>query len=44
MLKRAIEYYASKPALNIEGLGEKNVEALIKAGLLNSVADLYRLT
>ena len=44
MLKRAIEYYASKSALNIEGLGEKNVEALIKAGLLNSVADLYRLT
>ncbi len=43
ILKRAIEYYASKPALNIEGLGEKNVEALIKAGLLKSIADLYRL-
>ena len=43
ILKRAIEYYASKPALNIEGLGEKNVEALIKAGLVNSIADLYRL-
>ncbi len=43
ILKRAIEYYASKPALNIEGLGEKNVEALIDAGLVNSVADLYKL-
>ena len=43
ILKRAIEYYASKPALNIEGLGEKNVEALIDAGLIGSVADLYRL-
>ena len=43
ILKRAIEYYASKPALNIEGLGEKNVEALINAGLLHSIADLYRL-
>ena len=43
ILKRAIEYYASKPALNIEGLGEKNVVALIDAGLVNSIADLYRL-
>ena len=43
ILKRAIEYYASKPALNIEGLGEKNVEALIDAGLLKSIADLYKL-
>jgi len=44
MLKRAIEYYASKPALNIEGLGEKNVVALIDAGLVSSIADLYTLT
>ena len=43
ILKRAIEYYASKPALNIEGLGEKNVVALVDAGLVSSVADLYRL-
>lgn len=43
ILKRAIEYYASKPALNIEGLGEKNVAALIDAGLVHSIADLYRL-
>ncbi len=43
ILKRAIEYYASKPALNIDGLGEKNVSALIDAGLIRSIADLYRL-
>ena len=43
ILKRAIEYYASKPALNIEGLGEKNVSALVDSGLVKSLADLYRL-
>lgn len=43
ILKRAIEYYASKPALNIEGLGEKNVVALVDSGLVKSIADLYRL-
>lgn len=44
ILKRAIEYYASKPALNIEGLGEKNVAALVESGMVKSLADLYRLT
>lgn len=44
ILKRAIEYYASKPALNIEGLGGKNVEALVDTGLVQSIADLYTLT
>lgn len=43
ILKRAIQYYASKPALNIEGLGEKNVTSLVDAGMLKSIADLYRL-
>ncbi len=43
ILKRAVEYYASKPALNIEGLGEKNVAALIDAGMVKTIADLYRL-
>ncbi len=43
ILKRAIEYYASKSALDIEGLGEKNVQALVGAGLVKSIADLYRL-
>ncbi|MBQ3453038.1 NAD-dependent DNA ligase LigA [Candidatus Saccharibacteria bacterium] len=43
ILKRAIEYYASKSALDIEGLGEKNVAALVDAGFVKSIADLYRL-
>ena len=44
ILKRSIEYYASKPALNIEGLGEKNVALLVESGLVKSLPDLYRLT
>ena len=44
ILKRALEYYASKPALNIDGLGEKNVAALVDAKLVASIDDLYRLT
>lgn len=43
ILKRAIEYYAGKSALDIEGLGEKNVAALVDSGLVSSIADLYRL-
>jgi DNA ligase, NAD-dependent len=41
ILKKAVEYYASKPALNIDGLGEKNVVALVNAGLVKDIADLY---
>ena len=43
ILKRSLEYYASKPALNIEGLGEKNVVALVDSGLVKSIPDLYLL-
>ena len=43
ILKRALEYYASKPALNIENLGVKNVEALVDAGLVSDIADIYTL-
>lgn len=41
---RRIEHFASKTALDIEGLGEKNVIALLDAGLVRDVADLYGLT
>ena len=44
ILKRSLEYYASKPALNIDGLGEKNVVALVDSKLVRSIPDLYRLT
>lgn len=43
ILKRSIEYYASKPALNIEGLGEKNVNLLVDSKLVNNLSDLYHL-
>lgn len=41
MLKRAVEYYASKAALDIDTLGEKNVGALVDAGLVRDIADIY---
>lgn len=41
---KRIEHYASKPALDIEGLGEKNVIALLNAGLIEDPADIYTLT
>ena len=44
ILKRSIEYYASKGALDIDTLGEKNVVALVDAGLVHDVADIYTLT
>ncbi|HSX28419.1 MAG TPA: NAD-dependent DNA ligase LigA [Candidatus Saccharimonadales bacterium] len=39
-----IQHYASKAALDIDGLGEKNVLALLDAKLIRDVADLYSLT
>lgn len=44
ILKRSVEYYASKGAMDIDTLGEKNVVALVDAGLVKDVADIYRLT
>jgi DNA ligase (NAD+) len=38
-----IQHFASKGALDIEGLGEKNVEALLNNNLINDAADLYSL-
>lgn len=44
LLKRALQHFASKAALDIETLGEKNVEALVDAGLVRDLADIYTLT
>lgn len=44
ILKRALRHYASKGALDIDTLGEKNVEALVDAGLVKDIADIYKLT
>lgn len=40
---KRIQHYASKGALDIEGLGEKNVIALLKAGLIKETPDIYGL-
>lgn len=42
-LQRAIEHFASKGAMNIDGLGPQIVEALLDAELISDVADLYSL-
>lgn len=44
LLKRALEHFASKGALDIDTLGEKNVNALVDAGLVKDMADIYALT
>ena len=44
LLSKAIEHYASKGALDIDTLGEKNVTALVQADLVKDPADLYTLT
>ncbi len=42
-LSNQLRHFASKSALDIEGLGEKNVEVLLENNLANSPADFYRL-
>lgn len=44
LLKRALRHFASKGALDIDTLGEKNVIALVDAGLVHDLADIYHLT
>ena len=44
LLTRALEHFASKGALDIDTLGEKNVVALVDAGLVRDLADIYTLT
>ena len=42
--KEAIRHFVSRRALDVEGLGERFVEALVDLGFVESVADIYRLT
>ena len=42
-VRRRIQYFASRGALDIEGLGEKTVDQLVDAGLVSDPADLYDL-
>ncbi|MCE7507709.1 NAD-dependent DNA ligase LigA [Alloalcanivorax xenomutans] len=41
--REAIKHFASRRAMDIEGLGEKLVDALVDRNLIATVADLYRL-
>lgn len=42
-ITEGIIHYASRDAMNIEGLGEKVVEQLYEANLIRNIADLYKL-
>jgi len=44
LLAQALEHFASKSALDIDTLGEKNVMALVESRLVRDLADIYRLT
>ena len=43
-LRRSLEHFASRTAMNIEGLGESLVDQLIEQELVHDFADLYALT
>lgn len=43
ILKKTIAFYASKAGLDIENLGEKNVDLLVEKGLIQDLADIYNL-
>lgn len=43
-IRESIKHFASRTAMDIEGLGDKFVEQLLSLGLVHTVADLYRLT
>ncbi|WP_336001147.1 NAD-dependent DNA ligase LigA [Halorientalis halophila] len=42
-LERAIEHYASRTGLDVEGLGPERIEQLMDAGLIEELPDLYAL-
>lgn len=42
-ISRSIEHFASKGAMNIDGLGPQIIEALLEGGLIKNASDLYTL-
>ena len=42
--KEAIRHFVSRRAMDVEGMGERFVEALVDLGFVESVADIFRLT
>jgi DNA ligase (NAD+) len=43
-IRRGLEHFASRTAMNIDGLGEALIDALVTEGLVHDFADLYHLT
>jgi len=43
-VKQAIKHFVSRKAMDIDGMGEKIVDALVDEGLITSVADIYSIT
>ncbi|MBS7346738.1 MAG: NAD-dependent DNA ligase LigA [Candidatus Sacchiramonaceae bacterium] len=43
LLKKSLTFYTSKAGLDIENLGEKNIEVLVDKGFISDVADIYKL-
>jgi DNA ligase (NAD+) len=43
IVKRSIGHFASKTAMDIDGLGRKIIDQLVDTGLVTTVADIYRL-
>jgi DNA ligase (NAD+) len=42
-LKESLKFFASRGAMDIEGLGDKLIEQLVERGLVKDLADLYKL-
>ena len=43
-IKHGIRHFATRKAMDIEGLGDKLVDQLVEQGMVSTVADLYHLT
>ena len=44
LMKESLTHFASRNAMNIDGLGPKIIEQLFERGMINDVSDLYKLT
>ncbi len=43
VLRRSLHHFSAKPAMNIDGLGPKIIDQLLKEGLIRNAADIYEL-
>lgn len=42
-IRRRLEHFASRDAMNIDGLGEKVIDQFVEIGILHSISDIYSL-